>query len=216
MALNTYTDLKTSIATYLARQDLTGVIPDFITQAESRINRMVRAYNMEASSSVTMSSGVGTLPTDYLEWISATWTSTDSRSQDLRYMEPNAEEWRFRFRPTSDPAMFTILANQIRIKPVATGNISFSYYQKVATLNSTNGTNWLLIKAPDLYVNYTLAEAMTYLKDDARRQQYLALADQGAQLLSMEADTNKIARRPNRIADTTDITAARNVQTSGL
>ena len=143
MALTNYGELKASIANYLARSDLTTAIPDFITQAESKMNRQLRTYDMEAAQSVTMSSGIGTLPTDYLEWISVTWTSTDSRVQDLRYVEPDAEEWRLRFRPTADPSMFTILAGRIRIKPVSSGNIVFNYYQQIATLNSTNPTNWV-------------------------------------------------------------------------
>ena len=171
---------------------------------------------MEATSSVTMSSGVGTLPTDYLEWISATWTSTDARKQDLRYMEPNSEEWRLRFRPNADPTMFTILASNIRLKPVQSGNLNFVYYSKLATLNSTNGSNWLLVKAPDLYVNYSLAEAYIYLKDEDRKDKFLALADMQAQRLTVEADTNKVYRRPSRVAETTDIQAARNEQTSGI
>ena len=154
MAITNYSELKSALANYLARSDLTSVIPDFITQAESRLNRAIRTWDMEVSSSVTMSSGTGTLPSDYLEWISATWTSTDARKQDLRYMEPNSEEWRLRFRPNGDPTMFTILASNIRLKPVQSGNLTFYYYGKIATLNSTNAANWLLTKAPDLYVNY--------------------------------------------------------------
>ena len=42
MALTTYTELKASIADFLNRDDLTTVIPDFITLAESQINRDVR------------------------------------------------------------------------------------------------------------------------------------------------------------------------------
>ena len=118
MAITNYSELKSALANYLARSDLTSVIPDFITQAESRLNRAIRTWDMEVSSSVTMSSGTGTLPSDYLEWISATWTSTDARKQDLRYMEANSEEWRLRFRPNGDPTMFTILASNIKLKPV--------------------------------------------------------------------------------------------------
>ena len=39
MALDTYTNLKTSIADWLNRSDLTAVIPDFITLAEAQMNR---------------------------------------------------------------------------------------------------------------------------------------------------------------------------------
>ena len=51
MALNTYTALRTSIADFLNRDDLTSVIPDFIALAEAQINRDVRHMKMEARSS---------------------------------------------------------------------------------------------------------------------------------------------------------------------
>ena len=51
MALTTYTELKASIADFLNRDDLTTVIPDFITLAEAQINRDVRHWKMEARSS---------------------------------------------------------------------------------------------------------------------------------------------------------------------
>ena len=38
MALSTFSELKTSVANYLNRDDLTAVIPDFITMAESDLN----------------------------------------------------------------------------------------------------------------------------------------------------------------------------------
>ena len=42
MALGTYSELKTSIANYLNRDDLTAVIPDFITLTENRLDRELR------------------------------------------------------------------------------------------------------------------------------------------------------------------------------
>ena len=51
MALTNYTGLKTSIADFLNRDDLTAVIPDFIALAESQINRDIRHWKMEARTS---------------------------------------------------------------------------------------------------------------------------------------------------------------------
>ena len=42
MPFTSYSDLKTSIANYLARTDLTDQIPDFITFAENRLRRELR------------------------------------------------------------------------------------------------------------------------------------------------------------------------------
>ena len=42
MAITNYTELKSSLADWLNRSDLTTVIPDFITLAESQFNREIR------------------------------------------------------------------------------------------------------------------------------------------------------------------------------
>ena len=47
MAITTYSELKTSIADYLNRSDLTSIIPTFISLAEAQINRDVRTWQME-------------------------------------------------------------------------------------------------------------------------------------------------------------------------
>ena len=46
MAINTYDNLKTTIANYLNRSDLTSYIGDFITLTESRLNRELRVREM--------------------------------------------------------------------------------------------------------------------------------------------------------------------------
>ena len=47
MALSTYSDLKTAIANFLARDDLTTQIPDFIRLAEARMSRELDTRSME-------------------------------------------------------------------------------------------------------------------------------------------------------------------------
>ena len=46
MALTTYEELKSSIADYLNRSDLTSVIPDFVTLCEADMNRTLRTREM--------------------------------------------------------------------------------------------------------------------------------------------------------------------------
>ena len=52
MALTTYDELKTSIADFLDRDDLTSVIPDFITLAEADLNRGLRHWRQEKRATV--------------------------------------------------------------------------------------------------------------------------------------------------------------------
>ena len=46
MAITNYTQLQSSIASWLLRDDLTAVIPDFITLAEAQFNREIRNRKM--------------------------------------------------------------------------------------------------------------------------------------------------------------------------
>jgi hypothetical protein len=68
MSFATYSDLKTSIAGYLARSDLTSQIPDFITFAENRLRRELRIRQMLKSVTTSTVSGDSTveLPADFL------------------------------------------------------------------------------------------------------------------------------------------------------
>ena len=66
MAITNYSELKTSIANFLARDDLTAQIPDFISIAESRMSREMSARSQEKRAIATLTGGDAyvSLPTD--------------------------------------------------------------------------------------------------------------------------------------------------------
>lgn len=57
MALTTYSDLQSAVASYLARSDLTSQIPDFIRLAEIRLRRELRIRQMLRSVTTTTTGG---------------------------------------------------------------------------------------------------------------------------------------------------------------
>lgn len=69
MAFTNYSDLQTSIASYLARNDLTAMIPDFIRMAELRLRRELRIRQMLKVVTTTATAGDSTveLPSDFLQ-----------------------------------------------------------------------------------------------------------------------------------------------------
>ena len=70
MAIDTYANLKTSIANYLNRSDLTAFLGDFITLTEARLNRELRVREMvNTDTTTTTVSGTQSyaLPTGYIE-----------------------------------------------------------------------------------------------------------------------------------------------------
>lgn len=54
MALDTFAGLKATIADYLNRDDLTSVIPSFITIAEAKFNRKLRVRQMVKRATATL------------------------------------------------------------------------------------------------------------------------------------------------------------------
>ena len=91
MAFTTYSDLKTSVANYLNREDLTAVIPDFITLTENRLNRdlRVRVNLIRAETTTTSGTDFYNLPTDLIEIRNITY-DTSSRSYALEYLSPES------------------------------------------------------------------------------------------------------------------------------
>jgi hypothetical protein len=69
MALSNFSELKTEIANYVDRSDLTSQIPTFIKLTEARINRSLRVRLMESVKIISLVSGSKRypLPSDYLQ-----------------------------------------------------------------------------------------------------------------------------------------------------
>jgi hypothetical protein len=161
MSLTNYTDLQAAIAAWMVRSDLTAVIPDFITLFEAEANRVLRTRAQETAGTVTMSSGSGTLPTDYLGWKRLTWTG--SPVMELEYVHPDWLKAAYPTTPSGIPKVWTIEGGSIKIAPVDDTSLSFLYYAKVPALST--GTNWLMSAHPDLYLYGALGEGWAYLLD---------------------------------------------------
>ena len=160
MAIATYSDLNASIANWLARSDLTSVIPDFVALFEARINRVLQVRQMVTSTTLTPSSGVATLPTDYLEWRRVTWAG-DYRV-NLQYVVPAYFAEQYPDSPSDVPRVFTIEGASLKVMPISDTSIDFLYAQKVPALSASNTTNWLLTAHPDVYLAGSMVEARAY------------------------------------------------------
>lgn len=80
MSFSSYSALQSVIADQLARSDLTTQIPDFITLFEAEAARKLRIRPMETTTSLTTTSGVVSLPSDYLGWRKVTWAGKIGRA----------------------------------------------------------------------------------------------------------------------------------------
>ena len=172
MAITTYAELQTAIADDLARSDLTSFIPDFITMAENVLNygseeiEPLRVREMETVGTVTMAAGVGTVPTGFLQHIRAV-EGTTSRSL-LNYITADAAEKLYPTRSSGIPTSFSIIGSNLYTYPLTDNSIELTYYSVIPALSGSNTTNWLLTKAPGVYLRAALVMANGFIKNTAQ------------------------------------------------
>ena len=171
MALTTYTELKASIADFLNRDDLTSVIPDFITLAESQINRDVRHWKMEARSSGQQdpSDEYMQIPADWVETIRLHLTGSGTSVVNLISRDAMADKRQGDNDTSGTPMYYTHADGQFQLYPTpnATTDFELHYYQKIPSLIS-NSDNWLLLDSPDVYLYGALLHSAPYLAEDER------------------------------------------------
>ena len=168
MALNTFDHLKTSIANWADRADLTAVIPDFIHLCEARFNRALRLRSMEQKQFATTIGGQANyaLPVNYLQMREFRLNINPTIS--LTYVSPEIyEAWNL---GQGVPSFYTIIANEIRIGPVPAGvyEMEMLFWRKFPNLSATVASNWMLENAPDVYLYGALLELEPFIQNDAR------------------------------------------------
>jgi hypothetical protein len=179
MTIASYSDVQTSVLKWIARTtdaDLTAIAPDLITLFESAANRRLRVRQQELSTTLTPSSGIATLPSDYLAWRRVTWTGSTNR--ELEYVHPSYLHARYPTNPADSPNIFTIEGSSLTVRPSSDTALTFDYYQKIPALSNSNTTNWLLTAHPDVYLFGSLAEAHGFVKDPENLGGWLGRRDQ--------------------------------------
>jgi hypothetical protein len=170
MALDTFAGLKTTIADYLNRDDLTSIIPSFIALAEAKFNRKLRTRQMVKRANGQIETAFFSYPSDWLS--SKEFQLNTSPITRLEFVtEAYADQLRSStFISTGKPRYYTIVGTQLEFIPTpdATYTAELTYYAKIPALSDSNTSNWLLAYAPDLYLYGALLEATPYLKDDER------------------------------------------------
>ena len=200
MALDTYANLKTEIANYLNRTDLTSYLDTFIDLAESRMARDLRVREMESvDTSITTVAGTQSydLPTGYLEMRYVTWQSNPYTF--LAYMTPpdffrvyNAGEG------SGSPSYYTIVGSKIYLgkQPDAANVLELGFFKRPTALSSSNTTNDILTYFPDLYLYASLAESEPFLMNDERLPVWAGLYKEGVNSANNSASQGRTSGSP--------------------
>jgi len=165
MALTNYTELKTSIANWLNRSDLTSEIQDdFIKLVEADFNSKLRVRAMVTSTDITINSETVALPSGFLQ-IRDFFILSGSTKYPLRYMTPPQMDQVKGTSQTGLPSSYTILGDNFRFmpKPDATYTGKLNFYKAFTSLSNSNTSNYILASHPSIYLYGALFHAANFL-----------------------------------------------------
>jgi hypothetical protein len=198
MAFTNYTDLKATVADYLARTDLTAQIPDFITLAENRLRRDLRTRQMIKVVTTNTTAGDSTvaLPSDFLEMRDIHIESNPI--QTVIYQNPSNFYRNSNVTVQGAPTYYTVTGSEFQFAPIPDSayTLKMIYYAAPAYLSAINSSNIFLANCPDLLLYAALGEAEPYLMNDARVQTWAALYDKGLTSLTISDDAGEQPSSP--------------------
>ena len=195
---DSYSALKTTVASYLARSDLTSMIPDFIRLAELRLQRDLRIRQMLTVAQATTTGGVSNVgvPSDFLEMRDIHVVSNPVRT--LSYKAPNSFYSNARSTESGVPNTYTVLADDMQLAPTPDSAyiLQMLYYAKPPVLSEINPSNVFLANTPDALLYGALGEAEPYLMNDARLQVWAALYDRAVNSISVSDQASEYSGQP--------------------
>ena len=165
--ITNYATLQSTIADYLNRTDLTSQIQTFIQFVEADLNSRLRCREMIVNATATSDGQFVALPPDWLEAINMMIVGGQS---PLRYITPDEADVINKAQTYTSTRFYSMTTGVIELVPPAVDEITVDmvYYGKIPALSDANTTNWLLTKAPDVYLYGALSHAAPFLMDDAR------------------------------------------------
>ena len=172
MAITTFSELKTAVANWLDRSDLTDRIPEFIALAEARHRRDFKIRRMETrvTANTIADTEFYTLPDNYVAMRNIQLNT--STKTPLEYLTPEQMDRVRGGSTTGKPKAYSIIGNtfQLRTIPDSVYEIEMLYYKYFTGLSDSNTTNDMLTYHPDAYLYAVLLEAEPYLQNDKRVQ----------------------------------------------
>jgi len=204
MAISNYTELKTAVANWLDRDDLTDRIPEFIALAEARFNRVLRLRSMETkqTASTVAAQRNYALPTNYIQM--RNFQLNTSPLTTLSYVTPEIYDRLWGGSTGGIPKFYTILADEISLGPIPGSVITMEmlFYKKFENLSGSVATNWLITNAPDIYLYGTMLEAEPFIMNDERVQLWASALERGVSDLQEQDNKDRHSGSALRVMNT--------------
>lgn len=169
--ISDYASLQTAIQNWLNKSgdaNLTARIPEFIQLAEARLQRKIDDNSQHATATLTFANGTATLPVDFEHLV-------EFDGDDI----------------SESAVIYDIIGTDIQTSPAITGDVSIVYTKSLPALSDANTTNWLLTRAPDIYLYASLLQAEFYGWNDERLPLIKTALDEALQELNVDGEQRR-------------------------
>lgn len=199
----TYAELKTQIANFLNRSDLTSNLDTFIDNTEAELNRRLRTKDMVKRATATADSQYLTLPTDWLEAINIEITSNDFSPLFQQSIESLDVYRKANDNSTGQPVYYAIVDKTLELAPTpdTSYTLQLTYYGSIDALSDSNTSNFVSNSHPDVYLYGALKHASIFLMEDERVPMFTAQFEKALEEMRMQqekADFGKGSLIPRR------------------
>jgi len=192
----TYSELKTNIANYLNRSDLTSEIDIFIDNTEAELNRRLRVADQIKRATATADGQYLSLPTDWLEAINVEITSNNFSPLMQMSIESLDVYRKANNNVTGQPIYYALVDNTMELAPTpdAEYTLQLTYFSKIDALSDSNTTNFVLTSHPDIYLYGSLKHASVFLMEDERAPLFNAQFEKSLEELRMQQERAEFSK----------------------
>lgn len=166
MAITTYSELLTALENWTHRDDtdFTDRRDEFLAMAEARMYDDLILKNMEAEETLTLTADRNyvAIPSGYVSPI-ALWLLVDTVRVPLDMVLPQQLPY---YPDSTQPTKYAIDGDNIRFDvPADQAYTAYFRMVKKSNLSSTNTTNYLLTRRPDIYLAACMVEYARWAQD---------------------------------------------------
>lgn len=203
LPFSSYDNLVANIAETLNRQDLAAAIPGFVSLVEGEVNaddRFRVLPSLQRSTAVipvaplnpvtNLAESYIPMPADYISMVNFRIMEAPAPGR-VEVITTEQMDLKRQIYPEMDtPKFYTIIGEEFELLPAADQayNAQMIYYAMVPPLGTSNESNWLLARWPNVYYYGALLQAAPYLKNDDRIQTWGAMYNAIAEKIHVSND----------------------------